>query len=147
MLDMIKFVVISGIPGSGKTTLANKLAVQYNAQICSYDNLPNANTKKGMDGSVKRAWIQEIREVLQSGESVICDHLNLTVADRNELLFYVSDISCEKILCVKSVPLETCLRRNRERQNRLPDFVVEQASQKMEAPTKDEGWDQIYVYY
>lgn len=145
MVDMTKLFAISGIPGSGKTTLANKLAEQYNAQICSYDNLPNANTKEGMDGSVKQAWIQEIREVLQSGKSVICDRLNLTVTDRNELLSSVADIPCEKVLYMKIVPLETCLRRNREREARLPDFVVEQAAQKMEAPTKGEGWDEIYL--
>ena len=83
---------------------------------------------------------------LQSGKSVICDRLHLTVADRMELLSCVSDIPCKKILCVKSVPLETCLRRNRERDARLPDFVIEQAATKIEPPTED-GWDKIYVYY
>lgn len=144
---MTKLLVISGIPGSGKTTLANKLAVQYDAQICSYDSLPNANTKEGMDGSVKQLWIQEIRGALQSGKSVICDRLHLTVADRNELLSSVADITCEKVLYVKMVPLETCLQRNRERQNGLPSFIIGQAAQKMEAPTKGEGWDAIHLNY
>lgn len=137
---------ISGIPGSGKTTLARELAQQHNATVHSYDEMPGANTRTSMDGSVKQAWIQAIREDLQAGKSVICDGLNLTVAERKELLSYVADISCKKVLCVKVVPLETCLQRNREREARLPDFVVEQAAQKMEAPTKEEGWDKIYVY-
>lgn len=138
--------LISGIPASGKTTLAYELAKQYNATVHSYDEMPNANTKAGMDGSVKRAWIHNIREDLQSGKSVICDGLNLTVAERKELLAQFADIPCQKFLLMKVVPLEACLQRNRERQARLPDFVVEQAAQRMEPPTKEEGWDKIYVY-
>lgn len=138
--------LLSGIPGSGKTTFAHELAKQHNATVHSYDEMPNANTKASMDGSVKQAWIQNIREDLQSGKSVICDGLNLTVADRKELLAQFADIPCQKFLHMKVVPLEICLQRNRERQARLPDFVVEQAAQKLEPPTKEEGWDKIYVY-
>ena len=82
---MITFFVISGIPGSGKTTLAYKLAEQNNAALHSYDALPGANTKSSMDGSVKRIWLQAIHDDLQSGKSVVCDKLNLTVKDRKEI--------------------------------------------------------------
>lgn len=142
---MIAVYVLSGIPGSGKTTLAHQLAEQHNSTVHSYDDLPGSNTRASMDGSVKQTWLVSIREDLQAGKSVICDGLNLTVAERKELLSYVADVPCEKILVVKIVPLETCLQRNRERKARLPDFVVEQSAQKMEAPTKDEGWDAIYL--
>lgn len=142
---MTTLYLLSGIPGSGKTTLAHQLAEQHNAIVHSYDELPGANTKASMDGSVKQAWLASIREDLQAEKSVICDGLNLTVAERKELLSYVADIPCEKILVVKIVPLETCLQRNRERQARLPDFVVEQSAERMEPPTKDEGWDAIYL--
>lgn len=137
--------IISGIPGSGKTTLTRQLAEQYNATVHSYDALPGANINISMDGSVKQAWLQEIREDLQSDKNVICDGLNLTVAERKELLAQFADIPCKKVLYVKIVPLETCLQRNREREARLPDFVVEQSAQRMEAPAKDECWDEIYV--
>ena len=139
----MKLLVISGIPGSGKTTLATKLSERYNAYICSYENLTNANTVESTYGNVQQLWIQEIRAALQSGKSVICDRLNLTTADRNELLASVADIPCEKVLYMQIVPLEICLQRNRERLARLPDFVVEQAAQKLEVPTDSEGWDEI----
>lgn len=143
---MISCYVLSGIPGSGKTTLARQLAEQDNAAVHSYDNLPEANTKASMDGSVAQAWFQEIHKDLEEGKSVICDGINLTVTQRKEILSRIADIPCEKVLCFKIVPLETCLQRNRERQRRLPDFVIEQSSQKIEAPTEDEGWDRILVY-
>lgn len=142
---MTTLYLLSGIPGSGKTTLAHQLAEQHNANVHSYDELPGANTKASMDGSVKQAWLQAIHADLQKGKSVICDGLNLTVAERKELLATFADIPCKKVLVVKIVPLETCLQRNRGRQARLPDFVVEQSAERMEAPTKDEGWDAIYL--
>lgn len=138
--------LISGIPGSGKTTLANELAQQHNATIHSYDDLPGANTRTSMDGSVKQAWLQAIRTDLEAGKSVVCDAINLTTKERKEILSYVTDIKCEKVLAVKIVPLDICLQRNREREARLPDFVIEQAAQKIEPPIKEEGWDKIYVY-
>lgn len=136
---------LSGIPGSGKTTLAHKLAEQYNATVHSYDELPGANTRASINGSVKQAWVEAIRADLKAGKSVVCDGLNLTVTERKELLSFVADIPCEKVLYMKVVPLETCLQRNRERRARLPDFVVEQSAERMEPPTREERWDAIYV--
>jgi tRNA uridine 5-carbamoylmethylation protein Kti12 len=142
---MISCYVLSGIPGSGKTTLARQLAEQDNAVIHSYDDMPGANTRDSMDGSVTQAWLQAIHKDLKEGKSVICDGINLTVMHRKEILSHVADIPCKKVLAVKVVPLETCLQRNRERQARLPDFVIEQAARLLEAPAKDEGWDRIFV--
>lgn len=139
------FFLISGIPGSGKTTLAHQLAQQHNATVHSYDALPGANTKESMDGSVKRAWLEAIHADLKSGKSVVCDGLNLTVEERQEVLSAVADIPCKKVLIVKVVPLETCLQRNAQRTARLPDFVLEQSARKLEPPTPDEGWDEILI--
>lgn len=137
--------ILSGIPGSGKTTLANRLAQQHNATVHSYDELPGANTKAGMDGSLKQTWLEAMREDLKAGKSVVCDGLCLTTGERKEVLAAFADIPCKKVLIVKIVPLETCLRRNREREARLPDFVIEQSARKMEPPAPDEGWDELYI--
>lgn len=142
---MKKLYMISGIPGSGKTTLAHQLAEQNTATVHSYDALPGANTKESMDGSVKRAWLEAIRADLKAGKSVVCDGLNLTRKDRKEVLSMVSDIPCKKVLVVKVVPLETCLQRNAQRKARLPNFVLEQSARKLEPPTPDEGWDEILI--
>lgn len=143
---MITLYTLSGIPGSGKTTLAHELGEAHNAIVHSYDDMPNANTRASLDGSVKQAWLKAIREDLEAGKSVVCDGLNITAEQRKEVLSAVSDINCKKVLVVTNVPLETCLQRNRERKARLPDFVVTQSAERMESPTEDEGWDQIQVY-
>lgn len=142
---MANIFIMSGIPGSGKTTLAHQLAEQHNAIVHSYDDMLMANTKQSMNGDVKMLWLNGMRADLLAGRSVVCDGLPLTVSERAKLVSVFADIPCEKVLVMKVVPLKICLKRNRERQRRLPDFVIEQSAQKMEAPTKDEGWDRILV--
>lgn len=137
--------ILSGIPGSGKTTLAKELADQHKAFRLSYDDMPGANTKA--DGSIMEAWLRAICDTLQKGNSVVCDGLILTAADRRKLLSAVADIQCRKVLVYKDVPVDLCLQRNRQREARLPDFVITQAAAKLEPPKAGEGWDEIYVFY
>ena len=80
---------------------------------------------------------------LRNGHSVVCDSTNLTSDSRKWVTQRL--VSCKKVLIVKVVPLETCLQRNARRQARLPDFVVTQAAQRLEAPTPEEGWEEIRI--
>lgn len=139
---MILFV-LSGIPGSGKTILSRELAEKHKAVVCSYDDMPNANTRASMDGSVMRAWFDTIHDTLKSGKSVVCDGLNLTVEERKKLLSLAENMECRKVLYAFSVPVEICKERNRQRRSRLPDFVLDSFTRKLEVPTMDEGWDEI----
>lgn len=140
---MQKLYVLCGSPASGKTTLSAQLAEQYNAIVHSYDDLPMANTRQSLDGSVKKVWIENMKSDLMSGHSVVCDGMNLTSKDRIEMLNSFSSADCEKVLLVLRPELEVCLQRNAQRDAKLPNFVVEQAYQMYEHPTVDELWDAI----
>lgn len=140
---MTTLYLICGIPGSGKTTLAHQLAQQHNAKIHSYDNIPNARQNSDRDGIIKKQWIEAMNADLRNGHSVVCDSTNLTSDSRKWVTQRL--VSCKKVLIVKVVPLETCLQRNARRQARLPDFVVTQAAQRLEAPTPEEGWEEIRI--
>jgi tRNA uridine 5-carbamoylmethylation protein Kti12 len=135
--------VLCGSPGSGKTTYAHKLAKQHNAIIHSYDDMPKANTKQSMDGSVKRAWIENMKNDLKSGYNVVCDGMNLTLKERIEVLDGFSNIDCKKVLFVLRPELDVCIERNAQRESKLPIFVVKQAYNMYEHPTLDEMWDEI----
>lgn len=85
----------------------------------------------------------DIANDLQNGHSVVCDDLHTKLKWRKGLLSVVADIPCKKVLVVMTTPLEECLRRNANRERKLPDFVVENIYAKYEPPIYEEGWDEI----
>ena len=133
-------IVLCGIPGSGKTTLAKTLQ----GKLYSFDELVTVNTIEGHEETQKQMY-KDIQIDLLNGETVIVDHLLITRDKRKELLSYVPS-DCKKICYVLNTPLEDCLERNRNRENRLPDFVITQSAGKYEIPTLDEGWGEIIKY-
>lgn len=137
--------VLCGIQGSGKSTLAHQLAEQHNAAVHSVDDIPNAWGNHDMDGNIRKQWMENVKVDLQNGKSVICDSLALTIASRKWILKELSGFNCEKILCIKAVPVEVCLQRNENRGRKVPDGQIRFTASMLEPPAKDEGWDKIYV--
>jgi len=80
---------------------------------------------------------------LLAGHSVVCDSTNLTSESRKWIIERL--VPCKKVLIVKAVPLEVCLQRNKGREHEVPEHQIKMAVQAMEPPTKDEGWDAIYL--
>jgi tRNA uridine 5-carbamoylmethylation protein Kti12 len=130
----MKLIVLCGIPGSGKTTLSKKLSSEYNAVRLSFDE---------MRCFQHRELIPHIRESLLAGNNVVVDSLYVERRHRTELLKSVADIQCGKYLITLDTPLDECLCRNANRESRLPDFVVKSIHAVYDAPSLDEGWDEI----
>ena len=138
--------VLCGIQGSGKSTLAHQLAEQHNATVHSVDDIPNGWGSHDMDGKIRKQWMANVKADLQNGKSVICDSLALTIASRKWILKELSGFNCEKVLCVKAVPVEVCVLRNKGRFREVQEYQIELSARLLEPPTKEEGWDKIYVY-
>lgn len=138
-------IVLCGAPGSGKTTLSQQLAVDYNAKLYCFDAIPGAHHPQKCDSVRSKMW-KDIATDLQNGLNVVCDDLHTKLKWRDGILSAVSGINCSKFLMVMNTPLEECLCRNANRQARLPDTVVESIYQKLESPTLEEGWDDIWYY-
>lgn len=137
--------VLCGIPGSGKTTLAKQLAEHHGAIVHSIDDIPGSFGACDIDGSFRRQWMENIKTDLQNGNSVVCDSTALTSMSRKWLLKEFSEFDCKKILVVKVVPVEECLKRNKGRFREVPEEHIRLTAKLLEAPTPDEGWDEIYV--
>ena len=131
---MLTLYVMCGIPGSGKTILSKQLAETESLVRFSYDEMHCFDLKDLMKPAV---------EALQDGKSIIVDNVNNRLRGRELLLDFVKDIPCKKILIFMNTPLEECLKRNVNRQNRLPDYFIEGIHRSMQLPTINEGWDEI----
>ena len=137
--------VLCGIPGSGKTTLANQLAEHHNAIIHSIDDIPDSFGIHDVDGKFRKQWMENIKADLQNGNSVVCDSVALTSISRTWILKELSEFDCKKILMVKAVPVEVCIERNASRERKVPEDQIIVTANLLEPPTKEEGWDAIYV--
>lgn len=131
---MMTLYLFCGAPASGKSTLSKQIAEQHNAERISFDERHYMRHNQ---------MIQPIVEALMNEKNVVADSVFTYVKQRKMILDAVKDISCRKVLVYMTTPLDECLRRNANRKNHLPDFVVESFFQTIEPPTLDEGWDEI----
>lgn len=140
--------VLSGIPGSGKTTLAKSLEERLRAKRHSYDDFPNARGNPDKDGAILKSYYAAIKDDLKNGYDVVVDDGNLTILHRLRMLEEFKDIPCKKIIMIMETPLDVCIKRNEMRQGveKVREVHIRLAHEVMERPSSIEGWDAIYAY-
>ena len=129
--------IFCGTPASGKTFYSKKMSEEQNAIRLSFDEMRLFQHKE---------LIPYVIEALQDNQNVVVDALFTRTSQRKLILEATKDIPCKRILIYMDTPLEECLRRNAQRPNPLPDFMVRDIYNSIEPPTLDEGWDEILYY-
>lgn len=137
--------VLCGIPGSGKTTISTQLAQEQEAKLYSYDVI-RRDSKLGSFNDICTLIYQYINTDLFDGFDVVYDAPNHKLKYRKDILNTISDVSCKKICVVLLTPFEECLKRNANREARLPEFLLHDMYNKFEFPTLEEGWDDIWYF-
>lgn len=144
-------IMMAGLPGSGKSHKAKELAEQYKANIHSSDSI-----REELSGDVNNQNINElvfrtlhnrIKEDLRNGKNCIFDATNISYKVRMSFLQQLNNISCEKICVLMATPYEECLKRNKQRERKVPEHVIERMYRGFDVPWYYEGWDQIEVEY
>lgn len=134
---MTNLIILCGAPGSGKSTLSKKLAQEQTLTRLSMDELKFL---------LHSELLPLVTKSLQSGKNVIVDALYTKLKWREAILEATKDFQCKRTLIFVNTPLDECIRRNKGRENALPDFVIEDIYNSIEPPTLDEGWDEIILY-
>ena len=146
-----KFFMMVGLVASGKSYRAQELAKEYNAEIFSSDEL-----RIELFGDVNhqadnnKLFIElhrRIKDCLKSGKSAIFDATNLSYKRRMAFLSELKNIPCEKICVLMATPYEECLKRNAERDRKVPEEVIKRMYMNVSIPYWYEGWDDIQIIY
>ena len=146
-----KFFMLVGLPASGKSTYAEELANQYNANIHASDSireeLSGDINNQNINDLVFKTLHSRVKEDLTNGKSCIYDATNINYKRRMAFLNELNKISCEKYCWVIATPYERCLRNNRNRDRQVPEEVIERMYKHFDVPYYYEGWDFIDIKY
>lgn len=157
---MKQLIILSAVPGSGKSTWAKKYqATHPNTYIISSDEIRFELTGQYQDFSKQKEVWEEFENRLlnyskQDGNfTVILD----AVIDLNSLRKKYYDLGKDfdrKILVILRKPLELLKKLNKERKEEkwVPEDVLINLYNKFEEPTKDlleifDEWEYITVYF
>lgn len=157
---MKQLIILSAVPGSGKSTWAKKYQASHpNTYIISSDEIRFELTGQYQDFSKQKEVWEEFENRLlnyskQDGNfTVILD----AVIDLNSLRKKYYDLGKDfdrKILIILRKPLELLKKLNKERKEEkwVPEDVLINLYNKFEEPTKDileifDEWEYITVYF
>jgi predicted kinase len=146
-LLMSKFIMMIGIPGSGKSTYAEKIAKEENAVVISSDKLREelfGNVWEVRKNAILFAeMFKRAEKHLGQGTSIVLDATNIRRAERKSVLkkfeaFY------KECYYVKT-PIIKVLDQNRMRERNVPEEIICQMYEKIQEPQMSEGWDKVNI--
>lgn len=146
---MKKFIMLVGLPGSGKSTKAK----EYESQgyvVHSPDAIRNEYNMHSAD------QITEVLEILyermfrdmKSGKNIVFDSTNISRRGRIKFLKEIKEFDYEKECLVFLVPINLCKERNSKRVgfSKVSENEYNSMLSVFSIPTTDEGWDKILLY-
>ena len=146
-----KFIMMVGLPCSGKSTEAKHLANQHNTTVFSSDALReelfNDINHQSDNELLFKELHKRIKNCLASGNSAIYDATNISYKRRMAFLAELKKIPCEKICVLMATPYEECIERNKHRDRKVPERIIKKMYMGFDIPWYYEGWDDITIKY
>lgn len=142
-------IIFCGLPGSGKSTIAEKISKKTGIKICCKDDIRKKvlgsvyNQEQGF--LIKKILHKHILIELEKGNSVITDGTYLTPKDRKELLELFKGKYNSSYLIFVNTSLSECLKRNSLREKHVPEEVILKYSIRLTAPSEKEGFDYVEI--
>ena len=127
-------VIMIGLQGSGKSTFFEKHLAEDYVRV-NLDTLKTRHRERML-----------IEECLSEGKSFAVDNTNPTRADRNRYISLAQENGYYIIGYFMESKIKDCIARNtlREGSARVPNTAIAATSNKLEIPSFEEGFDELY---
>ena len=147
---MSKLMLMCGIPGSGKTTIAKKMTnnfIKYVSRDEIRFSMLNENDEYfSKEKEVFEEYMNQINRALKEGYDVIADATHLNRSSRAKVLNRLTIKPDTIIVACACVSLETALERNNKRAGlaKVPESQIRRMAHSIELPSYEEGIDYVF---
>ena len=146
---MSKLVMLVGLPGSGKSSYAENLAIEGYI-IHSSDKIREELGDVNDQSKNEEVFVtlhKRIKEALRNGKNVVYDATNLSRRRRVAFLNELKHIPCEKVCVLIATPYERCVVQNELRERKVPLDIIDRMLKNFQVPCIYEGWDDVIIHY
>ena len=147
---MATFLMLVGLPGSGKSTYAEKFlktGYKIHSSDAIREELTGSMESQEVNTAVFNLLHERVKKDLLKGNNVIYDATNISWKRRKAFLSELSKIKCKKVCHVIATPFEICIKQNKTRTHVVPFDVVARMYTNFDIPWYNEGWDSIDIIY
>lgn len=143
-----KLIMMIGISGSGKSTIANNLGYE----VVSSDKLRGEMfgdvNEQGKNDELFKEVHRRIKQNLIDGKDTVYDATNLNMKKRRHFLQHeLRGIECEKIAVVVATPVHQCRINDHYRERSVGEEIINKQFRKFNFPLDQEGFDKIEIEY
>lgn len=142
---MGKFIMLVGLPGSGKSTFAETLGYTIFSSDKLRKELWGDESIQGDKTELFTELHRRIKEALKNGEDCVYDATNINAKRRTAFLNEIKNIKCEKICATIITDFDLCVQRNEHRDRKVPYEVIRRMYLTFDIPQFREGWDDIWI--
>jgi len=123
-----RIVLFVGVPGSGKTSHAEKLVEQGFSRLCADDirvELYRDAAIQGDSAEVYKIFFERLDKLLSECCDVIVDNTNILIEHRLLIINRAVEAGYSEVeIWLFDVPLAVCLERNQQRERVVPEDVI-----------------------
>lgn len=145
---MSEFIMLVGLPASGKSTYAKKLKDKgYNIHSSDAirEELTGDANSQDINGKIFSILHKRIKKDLENSISCVYDATNMSMKRRISFLKEIKKYNCHNKCLLFVTPVEVCKERNQSRDRKVPDHVFDKMLKQFQCPYYYEGWHEIEI--
>lgn len=147
---MQEFIMLIGLPGSGKSALAQRYKLQDYIIFSSdeyREKLLGDRRNQSGNSAVFNLMYKNLKVALLSGSNCVLDATNTSFKSRRQVMEMIECLPNRKNIqteaIVVNVPIEECYKRDEQREYSVGKEVIDKFYYNFQMPVFEEGFDEI----